>query len=710
MQLFIRIQTQILGWIIFTVIGAVSINGQDVDRIRQLTSINGTVWTPVAAPLSSFPINDVAFAKGQWVAVGDGSTILGSNNGTTWNRIHPIGEISFRSVSFANGLWVVTGEEGLILYSTNATTWNLATIPAEVSHIGNLTYGDDAWIASARPHLIRSMNGRVWDTLISPFEPDELIEVEYGGGQWLALSHRSLFTSPDAQNWEMIDLLPFMVEHNPSIEDFFYCPVPGNYRSLEYANNLWVLVGHGEHVLTSPNGRDWTFATLPLLPSEAEFSLVVYERGRWFLTGERCRGRSKEPLPYFVTSTDGIDWSVQEISFPLSNTRGAMTALSASETQWVASFAEGLLISSDSLIWQNSEPLPESLNNMWPAELHFANQRWVMGGNGGIAVSTDGKEWARMDLPTVHEVDDIQYGNGRWAATANRDLWVASADAHDWIKLPASLPGSRGIGYGDGLWVLSGGRPQLMISADLIEWKAIELLAPENVWDVHYAQNQWVAAGSGRPVQFSPSGTPTTWDRNDIIVQSSNAEDWNIVYEARHSAVGFYALGFAEGNWVVGGGGMVSKDGTNWQRDVPMHGSTQSLAYGDGRWIGVSGNRLSVWDGPGERQSERPREVRSLDLAAVAFGQGKFLAIGNRQFLQHTVPDEPPRLGFELDEKGLRISWSVNFSNYELRSALQIEGPYANVLSSPGIETHRLVHLIQPDQSANSFFRLHRVR
>jgi len=209
-------------------------------------------------------------------------------------------------------------------------------------------------------------------------------------------------------------------------------------------------------------------------------------------------------------------------------------------------------------------------------------------------------------------------------------------------------------------------------------------------------------------IELAENGTPTGWENNDFIIQSSEAVNWTIVFEGRLSAVAFNAIGFANETWLAGAGGMVSSDGIQWARSAPMHGLTDSLAYGDGRWFGVSGNRISVWDSTPTGSPGRPPQVRSLEVTAVTYGQGTFLAAGERQYLQHSVHVRPSQLALINNGDTLTLAWGVEFSDYGLQSAPRPEGPYENVNSLPGITKDQLRHVVDAKLSPSQFFRLQR--
>ncbi|MBC7368370.1 MAG: hypothetical protein H7343_16430, partial [Undibacterium sp.] len=85
------------------------------------------LWQPRTSGVT-VPLWGVAYAAGQWVAVGEQGTILTSPDGATWTpRASGFPARWLVGVGYGtpggSGLWVVVGGSGLILPSPDAITW-----------------------------------------------------------------------------------------------------------------------------------------------------------------------------------------------------------------------------------------------------------------------------------------------------------------------------------------------------------------------------------------------------------------------------------------------------------------------------------------------------------------------------------------------------------------------------------------------------------
>jgi hypothetical protein len=87
-----------------------------------LTSPNGTTWTTE----NSGTINNlksVAYGNNQYVALGDGGTIVTSTNGTTWTLRSSGTNYNLNFVGYINSQFVAVGDGGTILTSSDGGTW-----------------------------------------------------------------------------------------------------------------------------------------------------------------------------------------------------------------------------------------------------------------------------------------------------------------------------------------------------------------------------------------------------------------------------------------------------------------------------------------------------------------------------------------------------------------------------------------------------------
>src|SRR5207248_235678 len=90
-----------------------------------LLSTDGITWTPAASSGTTQRMNNVVYAGGKFVAVGEGGTILTSTDANVWtprvsgttNWLHGL------AYNADIGAFVATGQGGVIVYSTDGLSW-----------------------------------------------------------------------------------------------------------------------------------------------------------------------------------------------------------------------------------------------------------------------------------------------------------------------------------------------------------------------------------------------------------------------------------------------------------------------------------------------------------------------------------------------------------------------------------------------------------
>jgi len=231
----------------------------DEDRLHMIwTSPNGIEWdiqsTPTAVPPS-----------GPW-----GHT-------QTW-----------RQVIYGNGMFVAIGDTSMNLYTDDQ------------SMIMTSTDGI-SWTLRDMPFIMRPTDSR-------PMRPRP-VKIVYGNGIFLIITlDNATIVSNDGINWVQAD-------------NRYY----GQWSALCYGNGLFVAatMPYSEYyessLLTSTNGVDWTEQNVPAPPTANSgwrsygFDNIIYGNGLFVAVSRWSPvNAAKTPQYAVVTSSDGINWTVQE--------------------------------------------------------------------------------------------------------------------------------------------------------------------------------------------------------------------------------------------------------------------------------------------------------------------------------------------------------------------------------------------------------------
>lgn len=238
-------------------------------------------WTVQSSPTTQ-NLWGVCYAGGQFVAVGEGGTIITSPDGSTWTKRVSGNSLWLVSVGYGNGLFVVVGDLGTILTSPDGVTWT--TRRTGGTRINAVTFGNGIFLAvDERGGSWKSSDGINWSFNPTYYSGNQLrglvfvpptfvvtgsggciqvtndgeswtprtinttafVEsIAYGRGTYVVLGASNLtFTSRDSVTW------------TPQKNS------PAYFHGVGYFNELFVGATDNGSIVTSPDGKDWTVRT-----------------------------------------------------------------------------------------------------------------------------------------------------------------------------------------------------------------------------------------------------------------------------------------------------------------------------------------------------------------------------------------------------------------------------------------------------------------
>ena len=175
-------------------------------------------------------------------------------------------------------------------------------------------------------------------------------------------------------------------------------------------SNLYVAVGSGGNLFSSPDAITWTSRTSGF--GVNDINSVAYGNGVFVAVGSNGT---------ITTSTDGITWT-------------ARTAGVSTNTLWRVRY----------------------INSLFIAVGAGAN-----GGTGGITTSTDGTTWTKRTTPTTSgsNLYDVNYGNGYYVTvgSASTKNGYYSTDGATWTVLgTGAATDAAAVFYSNGTWYMTG--------------------------------------------------------------------------------------------------------------------------------------------------------------------------------------------------------------------------------------------------------------
>lgn len=526
----------------------------------------------------------------------------------------------------------------------------------------------------AGPRALPAQAQVAW-TWVSPLpQGNDLKKVVYGAGQYVAVGDLgTILTSPDGSAWT--------AQRSGTREELW---------DVTYGNGRFVAVGSA--ILTSPDGRRWTVRMSGL---EIPLRGVAWGDGRFVAVGEQV-----------LSSKDGRRWIAQKRP----NRGGYLQAVLYAGGQFVAQGA-GFLTSPDGRRWTARRGVRKNLYG-----LTYGGGRYIAvtpensaGSCGAIVSSEDAARWVVQQAGSVRHSFDAQavaYGKGRFVAVGSDGDVLISTDGRGWH--PVALPGPlgsapplaaetrrallcdppegrtgyrfNGIAFGGGRFVAVGEDGVTLTSADGESWTlrtAAKVLT--SLLDVAFVDGRFYGLGSTGEIALSADGSAWTTQTphpglvltgiahgagrtvivgegaDGAVILTSSAGGWNTVTRGLSRCTALRAAAFGNGRFVALGDHdtiLVSADAASWTA-IPVvigvgggggepvdameraHGLSEQLrgvAFGDGRFVAVGDRGSILTSGDGEIWTPQPPR-RFATFQQIAYGAGRFVAAGPNRTL-----------------------------------------------------------------------------
>jgi hypothetical protein len=432
-----------------------------------------------------------------------------------------------------------------------------------------------------------------------------LYQADWNGTRWVLATNGAIFTSTDLNTWTLTQSanvqfaaasngatvvtagLSGRIYYSTNSGASFTLITPGgttpSFSRAIYANGLFVVVGSGGAVYSSPDGITWTFRNTGVTVS---WRGVSHGSGVWVVVGLGGVIR---------TSPDLVTWTPRT-----SGTTSALISVTRGPTLFVAVGVSGVVRTSpNGLDWTaRTSPTTVQLNSVvWTGNFYIA-----AGVSGVYITSTDGITWlaGSVTLTGGNQVHGLSYQNSRLvgvgdgAAIISNTTTTAGGLA---VSVLHNGPFTSGNGAINGVtvnpsgnYVAVGVSGAVWFSSDGISWQG-RLIGGQIAWQsVAWSGSSFVVVGFSESIASSPDGV--TWTRSPDLSFGS----WNKIIWGN----GFFLL--------VGPAGRIftSPNGTSWTArtsntvrqltDIAWSGS-RYVAGGDGGAVVYSDDGVT-WVNP----------------------------------------------------------------------------------------------------------------
>lgn len=478
----------------------------------------------------------------------------------------------------------------------------------------DIVRGDGLFVAVGRGGtILTSENGTSW-TARDSGTPNYLYGVAWNGSRYVAVgSNGVIVTSADGINWTVQS-----------------SGTTGTLYSVAWGSGRFVAAGLQGTLLTSGNGADWTErdssvnASLRDVVWNGEEFLVVGFSGRELVT--TSFSSYWRDYASILTSADGVTWS-RRVG-PIFNYDGAIWNGNDYSILRGGGMVLNLELNGDHELWSTSTEA--ALNaGLWTGE-----RTLVVGANGTVMSSPDGRRWLQHDFPFSTTLNGVAREGGIYVAVGSSGEIFTSTMGADAPPRITHQPADQSVTQANSA------RLSVSVQEGSMEYQWFhgergDTLNPVagattqhlEVNDLQESARYWVRVTDSATGLFTDSETARVWAYNQ-----AGFDNWTRLNPSPTGNV-LNDVVFANGRFVaVGHGGEihVTEDSLNWtQALVPGNAGLFAVAW-NGEVLVAVGSDGTLWTSPdGYGWSERFSETAHLLRDVIWTGEA-FVAVGAR--------------------------------------------------------------------------------
>lgn len=537
-----------------------------------------------------------AYGNGTFVAVGSYGVILRSNDGHTWTVEQSGTQESLLAVMWIGDLFAAVGNNGILLTSPDGHVWT-SRLPTQTDlwfwsmAVGRDTLvvmgadigkKDSRTVVTSLP--VSDLRGTAMITagLLVPIggsgKTPWLAQVAYGNNRFVAVADVSgaSWYSDDGVKWQAAA---------PAFVSIM--------RAVAFAQGVFVAVGDGNAIATSPDGVSWTARSSGnLMPGLLQENYI-------------CVYGDAERL--LVTSS----WSSVAISYDAGerwagtgdNEDATLTAVADTPHGLVAVGELGCVRASmDGTVWRQCAT--DATDWIWDVAV-TPDGVVVVGEFGLIMTTPDLVTWSVLKPVTAETLTSVAAGAGRMVALGDNHVVITSSDGRQWTASETGLDAVlSSVAFGAGIFVGVGQAGALATSVDGKVWNPVAAGTAADLNDVSFVEGEFVVVGGG--------GT---------ILTSGNGATWTP--QKSGTTASLFSVASRDGVLVaVGDKGTVtvSTDATHWTVSTTP---TKEILYGcaarGGTFVAVGSSDTTMWTSDLVAPSA-PAPVQPLPGATVDVG------------------------------------------------------------------------------------------
>lgn len=248
-------------------------------------------------------LTDVTFGNGVHVIVGYGGELWTSPDSINWTRRSFASSMRFLGVTFGNGVFVAGGSQpfpggtngaGTIQTSTDGVNWSATAQSGYCNNYNGAAFANDKFIVVGDfVNIGTSSDGYAWTgPNLSGGSSPTLNNSTFGNGTYVvACSGGNVWSSTT---------LPRTGLPSPiGVSNFHNVGASSDLLGVAYGSSVFVAVGNGGTIATSPNGDNWTLRSSG---TTNNLYAIAFGNGSFVAVGSGGT---------ILTSTDGVAWSAR---------------------------------------------------------------------------------------------------------------------------------------------------------------------------------------------------------------------------------------------------------------------------------------------------------------------------------------------------------------------------------------------------------------
>lgn len=606
------------------------------------------------------------------------------------------------SMAYGSGAFVMLAGQ-TILYSTNAgLSWLDAKVP--ISDYGFVKYVNGYFFAGTYSKLLISQDGMHWRSKEFTMNPTD---VAFGDDRFVAVGHNVRAFSIDTFSWTEVS-----VSASPTT---MFCLVA-------YGNGMFVAAeknGDGSTlnmpvIDTSADGLVWTRLNLPSIKVDPNCTAALCDtvkelHGLIFLNGKftaygHSTFSSGRTGNYYLESTDALNWAVTTASAPDIRGLNLYNVLTIVNGQ-----LSGVQIAFDGTTYVTSAlTRGTDLNSLVPVPAPPLKQGVSAVQNGstivqvGDTILTSTNNWQTFFQPVIPSgtgpLKSIRTYDGRFLAVGLGGTVVWSFDGVNWAKaLSNTTEDLYDVMWSTNFWVAVG--------------EAGRIIASANNGGVYALRN----SGTGLPLYgvTSVKGAFVAVGADGLILTSNDTYEW--VPHVTTDGKDLLAVTYGQNRYVATGtNGIVnvSFDGATWiSTNIPGANVLSRVAYGNGTFLAIEANNQQVYFSPNGFTWTKVDVIPYSNglppapwINGVDFTANRFLLSGDQSLLVEASPgftvsptlaNGAINLNIQSITNGSHTIFStsdIGGTNWQNRGSITVNGQatWTNSVSSPTMQFYRV--------------------